>query len=229
MNVLWLASWYPNPYEPNNGDFIKRQAEAVAEVVLVDVIHVVQAGIQLHTKAGAIHKREGNFREIIQSFAFKKWGIGFIDKVRYNIKYHIFIRNIINNYVSEFGQPQLIHVHIPVKAGLHAMYYADLWRAKYLVTEHSSHYTNNSHDSFFKRSSFYKRKVTKIMKGAAAVISVSDAVGHTLQQLFPVKNYQTVRNTVDTALFNYQPVTNTIFRWIHVSSMHDHQKILTVS
>ncbi|MFX5622621.1 hypothetical protein ABTE00_20935, partial [Acinetobacter baumannii] len=83
MQVLWLTSWYPNPYEPTNGDFIKRQAEAVSKIVLVDVIHVVQAGIELHTKAGAIHEREGNLREIIQSFPFKKWGIDLIDKIRY--------------------------------------------------------------------------------------------------------------------------------------------------
>lgn len=221
---MWLTSWYPNPYEPTNGDFIKRQAEAVSKIVLVDVIHVVQAGIELHTKAGAIHEREGNLREIIQSFPFKKWGIDLIDKIRYNIKYHIFIRNLINSYAAEFGRPQLIHVHIPVKAGLHALYFADLWGIKYLVTEHASHYTKNSHDSFFNRSNFYKRNVFKVMKDASTVVSVSNAVGSVLKQLFPIKNYQTIRNTVDITLFNYKPVNNKIFRWIHVSSMHNYQK-----
>ena len=33
MNVLWLASWYPNRTNPFNGDFIERHAKAVAPFV----------------------------------------------------------------------------------------------------------------------------------------------------------------------------------------------------
>ncbi len=33
MKVLWLASWYPDELEPKNGDFIQRNAKAVAALL----------------------------------------------------------------------------------------------------------------------------------------------------------------------------------------------------
>ena len=47
MKVLWLASWYPDEYEPTNGDFVQRHAKAVSQLMHIDVIHVVQAGENL--------------------------------------------------------------------------------------------------------------------------------------------------------------------------------------
>ena len=33
MNVVWLASWFPNRTNPTTGDFIERHAKAVASFV----------------------------------------------------------------------------------------------------------------------------------------------------------------------------------------------------
>ena len=40
LNVLFLASWYPNELNPQNGNFIQRHAEAVSKFCNVFVIHV---------------------------------------------------------------------------------------------------------------------------------------------------------------------------------------------
>ncbi len=40
-NILWLASWYPNVSDPLTGDFVKRQAEAVA---LYQPLKIIFAG-----------------------------------------------------------------------------------------------------------------------------------------------------------------------------------------
>ena len=40
LNVLWLASWYPNKYDLYAGDFIQRHAQAVAPYCNLKVITI---------------------------------------------------------------------------------------------------------------------------------------------------------------------------------------------
>ncbi len=223
MQILWLASWYPNPYEPVNGDFIQRHALAVSKLVPVDVIHVVQIGKDFRTKEGYIHNKEDNFRELIYSFSFRKWGIGFIDKIRYNIKYRFFYRDLLFKYASQYGIPQLIHVHIPLKAGLVAREMCDHWHIPYIVSEQASYYEMSAKDNFFKRSWFFKHNTAKVFRDAKMITNVSATIGKTIQQLFHLKKVETIHNLVDTQYFNYQASKNEIFTWIHASTL-GHQK-----
>ena len=223
MNILWLASWYPNPKEPVNGDFIQRQAKAVAEIFPITVIHVMQRGSVFQEEVNLVHQTK-NLKEIILAFAFKPIGIGLIDKLRYNFKYYSFYKKQIKKYINEFGKPDIIHAHIPIKAGLVAKYFSTKLKVPYIVSEHSSHYTKISHDSFFKRSKYFQRNTAKVFNGAGLVINVSDAVTKKMNELFKIKKYQTIRNTVDVNLFYYKELNNKIFRWIHVSSMNEYQK-----
>lgn len=223
MNILWLASWYPNPKEPVNGDFIQRQAMAVAEILPITVIHVMQCGTVFQEEIN-IARQSNNLKEIIKTFAFKPIGFILIDKLRYNFKYYSFYKKQIKKYINEFGKPDIIHVHIPIKAGLVAKYFATKFNVPYIVSEHSSHYTKYSYDSFFKRSKYFQRNTAKVFAGASLVINVSNAVTKKMNELFQIKKYQTIRNTVDADLFYYKEINNKIFRWIHVSSMNEYQK-----
>ena len=42
INVLWLASWYPNRTDIFNGDFIERHAIAVSAFVKLTVLVVIK-------------------------------------------------------------------------------------------------------------------------------------------------------------------------------------------
>jgi hypothetical protein len=72
MKVLWLASWYPDEYEPTNGDFVRRHAKAVSQLVKIDVIHVVQTGKDFNTLSKVELYNEDNLREFIHYFSLKK-------------------------------------------------------------------------------------------------------------------------------------------------------------
>ena len=87
MKVLWLASWYPDEYEPTNGDFVQRHAKAVSTLMPIDVIHVAQAGKDKSYLQKVELNDDGDLHEAIHYFAFKKTGITFIDKIRYNKTY----------------------------------------------------------------------------------------------------------------------------------------------
>ena len=74
MKVLWLASWYPDEFEPANGDFVKRHAKAVSQLMDLDIIHVVQAGKDFDTLTKVEIDNGDALREFIHYFSFKKTG-----------------------------------------------------------------------------------------------------------------------------------------------------------
>jgi glycosyltransferase involved in cell wall biosynthesis len=221
MKILWLASWYPNQYEPFNGDFIQRHAQAVAELLPVDVIHVLQAGRSLPIEKSAVTvNKKNDLIEYIHAFAFRPIGIAWIDTIRYNIFYHRYYNKIIKEYLSKNGKPDLIHVHVPVKAGLIALRLLKKMNIRFIVSEQSSHYEKKSPDYFFKRSKYFQVITKRIFSDASAVTNVSETIGKKLQSYFEIKTYRTIHNLVDTDLFSYKfkKISNKL-RFIHVSAM----------
>jgi len=221
MKILWLASWYPNPLEPSNGDFIQRHAEAVAEIVPIDVIHVLQTGRCVPVeKEIAITNKKNNLTEYIYAFAYKPSGNAAIDTLLYNISYFRFYKKILHQYFAASGKPDLIHVHVPVKAGLIAVRLLKKYNIPYIVSEQSSHYEVSSPDYFFKRNFYFRYNTRHIFKYAAAVTNVSETIGKKLRSIFKIKKYYTIHNLVDTSLFFYNPKQQaTKLRFIHVSAM----------
>ena len=227
MKVLWLASWYPNIYEPFNGDFIQRHAKAVATIMPVDVIHVLQLGHKVTiAKSDIAITANGGLREYIGAFKFTKTGFNLPDKIRYNLLYHRFYKRIVTDYIKENGKPDLIHVHVPVKAGLMALELLDKLKIPYIVSEQSSHYEERSPDYFSKRSKYFQRNTKRIFEKAVAVTNVSATIGKTLQSLFNIKNYRTIHNLVDTTRFFYkEQEPHQIIRFLHVSSMSEQKNV----
>ena len=138
MKVLWLASWYPDEYEPTNGDFVQRHAKAVSQLMPVDLIHVAQAGKNSAHLNKIVINNDGNLHEAIHYFFFKGTGLSIIDNIRYNKAYLRYYKNILQQYVKEKGKPDLLHVHVPMKAGMIAMKLSKQLNIPYIVSEHSS-------------------------------------------------------------------------------------------
>lgn len=226
MKILWLASWYPDSYEPANGDFIQRHAIAVSKIIPIDLIHVVQVGKNINTEADSVFFEKGNLREFIYSFSFKKWGWGWLDKIRYNIYFISYYRTVLNKYSRQYGKPDLIHVHVPMKAGMLAIEFSNHWKIPFIVSEHSSMYDTVAADNFFRRSYFFRSNTKKIFQKAAAVTNVSAAIGKKVHELFSIKQTEIIHNVVDTSRFHYQPKNEKdIFRWLHVSSLYQLKNI----
>src|SRR5438128_1250722 len=101
MKLLWLASWYPDEYEPTNGDFIQRHAKAVATLMRVDLIHVAQSGKDKSDLHKVVLNDDGNLHEAVHYFHFKKTGIALIDKIRYNKTYFNYYKNVLEKHINE--------------------------------------------------------------------------------------------------------------------------------
>ena len=228
MKVLWLASWFPNKYEPFLGDFIERHAHAVSNFVTIHVIHVVQLGAAATTTESVQEYTIGNASVSVYSFAYKPLGISIIDKIRYNILYQLFYKKVLQHYEQSFGKPTCLHIHVPMKAGLVGIQMASRWKIPYFVSEHASMYEVAAKDHFHTRSKFFQKNTATIFKHAKAVSNVSATLGKTIQQLFALPKIQVIHNCVDTSLFYYQPKTNTEFTFIHVSSFHEQKNIASM-
>lgn len=220
MKVLWLASWYPNKYEPVNGDFIQRHAKAVSEFMPVDVIHVVQLGKDVEVKDEIVINKIGALKEFIHYFSYNKTGIDVLDKMLYNLKYQQYYKQVIEEYIKRNGKPDILHVHVPMKAGIIALKVSRRLKIPYIISEHSSLYLKVAKDNYYKRSFFFQRNTKKVFENAAIVTNVSATIGNVIKQMFRLKDVKTIHNVVDTNYFKYQPKNdNKIFRWLHVSNL----------
>ena len=226
--VLWLASWYPGEYEHTNGDFVQRHAWAVARYIKLDVIHVAQAGAEVFTEQNTTITKEGQLTEYNYSFNHKPIRITLLNKIIYNVRFITFYKRILKQYIKDNGIPDIVHVHAPMKAGLLALWLKKKYNLPYIVTEHSSMYDPTATDSFYTRSTFFKKNTAKVFQGATIVTCVSETVGGILKNLFNLQQLKIIHNVVQTNLFlpvesrNNQDET---FIWVHVSSLNSRKNV----
>lgn len=221
MKVLWLASWYPNRIIPLEGDFVQRHARAVALYTPLTVIYVVQYGENIEIEEDKTESTITNgLTEIIIYFRFKKTGNKIFDKLVYNWKYYAVYRRFIKEYFKKTGIPELVHVHVPMKAGVIAKWIKRKWKIPYIVSEHSATYVKGPPDAFGNRSSYFRNTVKSIFRNASLVSSVSAHDGSIIKNKFGLKSMEIIHNTVNTNYFFLERVTQRPkFRFIHISVM----------
>jgi glycosyltransferase involved in cell wall biosynthesis len=227
--ILWLPSWYPNKLEPYNGDFIQRHAKAAALYSPITVIFFTQYGASVESELKIEENFIGNLKELIVYIPFKPIHVNFIDKVRYNLSFYFSSKKILRQYFKEKGLPSLVHVHVPVKAGNLALWIKRKFKIPFIVSEQASTYLKQAPDNYHKRHWFYKWQVRRIFSEAIGITNVSATIGKILKQLFSIKDFQVIHNTVDSSSFNYSGCyKNEIFTYIHVSTLNDQKNIFGI-
>lgn len=222
MHILWLCSWFPNPTDRFDGDFIARHAAALATIQHVHVIHLVQNHrLVRHAQPLSYIHNSGNLTEEIHLLRCRKTGLGFIDRLLFNLQYYRTYLQIIKTYIHQNGTPDLVHVHVPVKAAVVARWLLKKWRIPYVITEHSSAYHQSIPQSYQHRNWFFRLQTRAAFQHAAAVSSVSYSLLYRLQQLFALQHIRMIRNCVDTNIF-FPVAKESVrqqFRFIHVSML----------
>ena len=222
--ILWLASWYPDELNPYNGDFIQRHARATAMVQPLTVIYMAQHGPHVSIPESRVKTgTTGNLTEIIVYFKYSRSGIGLWDKLRYNWKFFRHYRKYLQQHISEKGKPDLVHVHVPMKAGRMALWLQEKYKIPFIITEHSSAYSIEVPDSYHKRGAYYQKWVKYIFEQALAVTTVSQQLAKRLGELFTIRQMHIIPNVADTHYFHFNPQVLSRFRILHASTM-DHPK-----
>lgn len=218
LKVLWLCSWYPNNIEPFNGDFVQRHAQATS---LLNKIHVIK--LTPDPGAKAVTRVTRNFQQwpnLGETFVYYPKPQSFIGKTVSYFRWYSLYKYAIETFIEKYGKPDIVHVHIPYKAGAMARFIKRKFHIPYVVTEHWGGYNNVVENNYKERQSYFKNVVKDTLKGASALHSVSKYVGEQINKLVYKTPYTVIPNVVNTTLFNYRPVENTTgkFRLIHISS-----------
>lgn len=214
LNILWLCSWYPNDTNPYDGDFIQRHAEAVSQNHSIDVLYVHKHIGPEPTPAYTKMIRNEKLTEHIITNHVKRdhWFYHLLGLLNFFLIHLRFIRL--------HGRPALIHVQIPIKAGIVALFYKWVYKVPYLVTEHYGIYNAFSDDHFKSRHFFFRYATRLVFKYANVLTTVSDSLGEDINHWVVQKTYTVIPNVVDTQLFAYtEPLPKTSFRFIHISNM----------
>ncbi|MEJ8843918.1 glycosyltransferase [Lacibacter sp. H375] len=223
MKILWLCSWYPHSIDPYDGDFIERQAKALSAHTQVDLIHVVQNFdfLKKETSLRTEEKQEGQLHSSVYFLPLTKTTINFFQKLLFNKEYQSLYKKLIADYISKNGKPDLIHLHVPVKAGSVVVKMKKEYDIPFVVTEHSSAYFEHIPENYFNRNRYFRFITKQSFEEAVAVSSVSDWLLKRLNTLFNIMQTKLIRNVVDTSVFYPVEIKNDRPRFIHVSMMHE--------
>lgn len=214
--ILWLCSWYPNRFEPFNGDFIQRHARAAALYNDIHVIHLAP------DTTGNIKDKEININTgigLTEQIVYYRKKISLFGRITAYYRWLFLYKQAIRNYVVKNGKPDLVHVHVPMKAGILAGWFKKRYKVPFVLTEHWGIYNDIAADKYSLRSRLFKTFTRKIFQEASIFISVSRYLAEGVNQLVIRKKYEVIPNVADAKLFSYKETSSHCFRFIHVSNM----------
>ena len=211
--ILWLVSWYPNKYDAFDGDFIQRHARAAA---LYNDIHVifVKASEEQEAVEETLNEDQGLTEQII--YVPKKEGL--INKLKNYRQWKRCFRAAVDLSLQK-QKPSIVHVHIPWKVGIIALWIKKAYGIPFIVTEHWGIYNTIVEDNIYTKSFPVRYLLKRIYKEANTFISVSNYLGEGVNQALVKKNYSVIPNVVDTSLFYPAEKKYPRFTFLHVSNM----------
>jgi glycosyltransferase involved in cell wall biosynthesis len=217
--VLWLASWYPSRVHPTNGDFVERHAKAVSALVPVLVL-LVEKDEELPAGKTEVVVEEANNLTVYRAYYGKSgWG-GVIEKLFSLYQYRKTQKKLYHQIVQKHGVPQLVHVHVAMKAGLLALQLKKRAGIPFVLTEHWTGYYRESVPGIRTIGPALRAFMTRVIKEASILFPVSRNLGETICLNIASVKYDVVSNVVDTSRFFYQPVATPVFRFIHPSYLN---------
>lgn len=202
--------------EPFNGDFVQRHARAAAIYNDIYVLHIAGDG------TGTVKEVEDNITitpGLTEQLIYYPKKTSLWGKLQSHYQWMKLSRDFIKKYISVHGQPDLVHVHIPIKAGIAALWIKRVLKIPYIVTEHWGIYNDVDVLNYSRRSSMFKRYTREVFKQASLFLSVSNYLAKSVNQLVCPCKYEIVPNTVDTSFFFQVSHDNPLFTFIHVSNM----------
>jgi glycosyltransferase involved in cell wall biosynthesis len=191
MHVLVLPKWYPGPADPQLGDFLRKQAQAVAleHATTVLVAAPLVRPWPVLTPPEALHTP---FREHVVYYSPSAWPRP-LNKVQNFWRFWRAMQQGFAHVVARYGMPQLVHVHILLRPALFARWLR--WRhgLRYVVSEQSSEYMTGR---WAAKDPFFRWLCRYLMRGASAVTTVGPGLGEVLVGHRLTEHYTVVPNVV---------------------------------
>lgn len=206
LHILIMPSWYKSPETPVLGTFFEEQARALQkEGYTVGVIYPE------YTPPGELFSSKNKERldfymdKGIPTFNIKtQAGIPKLRRLSYR-QYSKAVNDVYDEYVKNFGKPDLIHAHSVFHAGIAGFQIAKLHKIPFIITEHLTAYLmgyiNNKVDIEVAR---------EIFEYADGSLIVSHNFRKDLEKQLdlPENTFKVIHNLVNELFFNsYLPKT----------------------
>lgn len=210
LHILFLCGWYPSKILPNNGNFIKRHAEAVSLKHNVSVLHIISdkncsKSINIETKEiNGVKTHIGYVKEtknlILKLFRF--WKVYFI----------------LLKKIKPFN---IVHLNEIFPFGLFALHLKFFKKKSYIISEHWTDYKY----PLSNKISFLEKILSKlIVKKASFVCPVSKSLQKDMETFGLKGNYKIVPNIIDVSVFVTSKKKEKNYTIIHVSNLYNNQK-----
>jgi len=223
LNILFLASWYPNKVFPKNGNFVQKHAQAVSQHCNVAVLHIIA---NTQDQKFEVETTDNNgvlevivyYKKIKGSSPIHKY-----QKLKRRHEAHVLGYHKVLNTI---GKIDLTHLNVTYPAGLFALYLKQRHKIPYIITEHSTAYLPSSTHQF---SKIETKWIKKIGLNASIICPVSEGLADSIEQFGVNNTYEVVPNVVNTTIFKptaSKQASNKI-RILHISNLKDEQKNIT--
>ena len=196
FKILFLPKWFPHRNDPFNGNFVERHIKSIATECKCAVLFVV-ADPKLEKKYEIVSEQDHGYLAIRVYYKNKDWGNSPLGKsiklFRYLKAAYLGLKFVKTN----FGKPNLCHVHVLSRPGIIALGLHSFNAIPYLITEHWSGYfeADGSYRGWLKKS------ITQlIVKRAKGVTTVSVALQKAMEKHGLTNSYTKISNCVETNL-----------------------------
>lgn len=219
IKVLFLSQWYPHRYDPMDGLFVRKHAQAVNLYCDVRVLYVyADANIK---KYEIVKNSENGLRETTVYFPLDKSTTYYkiLKVIRFFIAYYKGYKAI----TADGFKPNIVHSNVLTRTGAIAYLLKITKGIPYVITEHWSRYlaSRNAYKGIFRQI------MTRIeVRNAGAILPVSKTLENAMlsHNLFNA-NYQVVNNVVDDFFFETIPeIYRPQKRIIHISCFDEAAK-----
>jgi glycosyltransferase involved in cell wall biosynthesis len=193
MNLLFLASWYPETVDSRNGLFIWRHAEAAA----LDARH--QVALVAAVKDVSVNRTEIRRQTVygVEHFIayYPGGGPGWWRAWSYLWALHQAIR--FKEKTS--GKSDLMVVNVLWRTGILAWLYQIFLNRPYIIIEHWSGYLPEGQGY----KGYYLKHLTRLIADRAErILTVSDYLADSMRKLGLNNRYHVLPNVVDTDVFH---------------------------
>tara|TARA_R110001592_G_scaffold333909_1_gene617994 strand:- start:1708 stop:2865 length:1158 start_codon:yes stop_codon:yes gene_type:complete len=220
LNILFLASWYPNKLLPKNGNFIQQHALAVSQYCNVSVLHIIAQNQDEKFKIDTIENN--SVYEVI--VYYKKINgnspLHQYRKLKRREQAHLLGYELI---LKKVKQIDLTHLNVVFPAGNFAFYLKKKFNIPYIISEN---WTALLESTPTQLGTITKKIVQKILDNADVLCPVSEDLKQALQKLTKNPNYQIVPNVVNSNIFKYQEHSSKN-KILHISNLKDEHKNIT--
>ncbi|MBK6861130.1 MAG: glycosyltransferase [Saprospiraceae bacterium] len=225
--ILHLPKWFPNEDDNLEGVFVLRHIQCSSYKHSAKIIYLRSTSRVIPGSCYYSNVKTQDSNEIHLIYYKKRYlGINSIDKIIKLFVYYYLMLKYCRQLFHEFGKPYAIHVHVLLRPALVALYYKFVYSVPYVITEHSTQFT----DTHTRLKNDFKNLIRRyIVRKADAIIAVSDNLKNGMMRYGLINsNYLVVYNNVDTFIYFDKPKKPTLeLKCLHVSEFKNEHKNIT--